>query len=249
MQQMTNILLSKTGNAAANSAKISSRESNNEDFLSTLSSVTANSNAVLSSKKISVNLDESSQVTSKDKSADEDKLTDSDDVSLIFAQIGMANDMKKTAAEGDLLPLAFLNTEGEAAIIDVETVISDDQNINESLALSADPSLISPLGTNALADTQNISDVIDDSMTLSNEDAKNQSVATNISSAIDKSQDNLINQVTIAKPMANDSALTGLKSANSTTSANTFEFDTLGSPVASEVSKTETGAKNLLMRI
>lgn len=111
MQQMTNILLSKTGNAAANSAKISSQESNNEDFLSTLSSVTANSNAVLSSKKTSVNLDESSQVTSKDKSADEDKLTDSDDVSLIFAQIGMANDMKKTAAEGDLLPLALLNSE------------------------------------------------------------------------------------------------------------------------------------------
>ena len=246
MQQMTNILLSKTGNAAANSAKISSQESNNEDFLSTLSSVTANSNAVLSSKKTSVNLDESSQITSQDKSLDEDKLTDSDDVSLIFAQIGMANDMKKTAAEGDLLPLAFLNTEGEAAIIDVETVISDDQNINESLALSADPSLISPLGTNALADTQNISDVIDDSMTLSNEYTKNQSVATNINSAIDKSQDDLINQVTIAKPMANDSALTGLKSANSTTSANTFEFDTLGSPVASEVSKTETGAKKSL---
>ncbi|SUI75663.1 flagellar hook-length control protein FliK [Shewanella morhuae] len=234
MQQMTNALLSNTGNTAANSAKISSQTSNNDDFSSTLSSVSASSHSVLSAKKTPVNLDESSQVTSKDKSVDEDKLTDSDDVNLIFAQIDMANGMKKAASEGEILPLTFLDTEGE-------TVITEDKD-----ALSADPSLITPLSTNAVVDTQNISNVIDDTMTLSNQDVKNQSMATNISSAINSDEDNLINQAAIAKSMANNSAQTGLKTANITTSANTLELDTLGSPIASEVSKTETGSKSSL---
>ena len=234
MQQMTNALLSNTGNTAANSAKISSQTSNNDDFLSTLSSVSASSHSVSSAKKTPVNLDEPSQVTSKDKSVDEDKLTDSDDVNLIFAQIDMANGMKKAASEGGILPLTFLDTEGE-------TVITEDKD-----ALSADPSLITPLSTNAVVDTQNISNVIDDTMTLSNQDVKNQSMATNISSAINSDEDNLINQAAIAKSMANNSALTGLKTANITTSANTLELDTLGSPIASEVSKTETGSKSSL---
>ncbi|GIU03280.1 flagellar hook-length control protein FliK [Shewanella morhuae] len=111
MQQMTNALLSNTGNTAANSAKISSQTSNNDDFSSTLSSVSASSHSVSSAKKKPVNLDEPSQITSKDKSVDEDKLTDSDDVNLIFAQIDMANGMKKAASDGDSLPLALLNSE------------------------------------------------------------------------------------------------------------------------------------------
>lgn len=111
MQQMTNILLSKTGNSAANPAKTSSQESNNEDFSSTLASVTASSFSISASKKTIANTDDTVQVTSADKVKDDDISTDDADVNLIFAQISMANDMKKTVSDGDSLPLAFLNAE------------------------------------------------------------------------------------------------------------------------------------------
>ncbi|WP_107948407.1 flagellar hook-length control protein FliK [Shewanella baltica] len=104
MQQMTNILLSKTGNSAANSAKTSSQESNNEDFSSTLASVSANSFSISAPKKATVNADDKVQIASTDKVKDKDISTDDADVNLIFAQISMANDMKKTASEGESLP-------------------------------------------------------------------------------------------------------------------------------------------------
>ena len=62
MQQMTNILLSKTGNSAANSAKISSQDSNNEDFLSTLASVSASSFSISAPKKAVANTDDKVQI-------------------------------------------------------------------------------------------------------------------------------------------------------------------------------------------
>ncbi|MBP8117854.1 MAG: flagellar hook-length control protein FliK, partial [Shewanella sp.] len=123
MQQMTNILLSKTGNSAANSAKTSSQESNNEDFSSTLASVTASSFSISASKKTIANTDDTVQVTSADKVKDDDISTDDADVNLIFAQISMANDMKKTASDGDSLPLAFLNAEED---------ITGEENIDTS---------------------------------------------------------------------------------------------------------------------
>lgn len=126
MQQMTNILLSKTGNSAANSAKTSSQESNNEDFSSTLASVTASSFSISASKKTIANTDDTVQVTSADKVKDDDISTDDADVNLIFAQISMANDMKKTASDGDSLPLAFLNAEED---------ITGEENIDTSSAL------------------------------------------------------------------------------------------------------------------
>ena len=126
MQQMTNILLSKTGNSAANSAKTSSQESNNEDFSSTLASVTASSFSISASKKTIANTDDTVQVTSADKVKDDDISTDDADVNLIFAQISMANDMKKTASDGDSLPLAFLNAEED---------ITGEENIDTSSTL------------------------------------------------------------------------------------------------------------------
>ncbi|MGI2202044.1 flagellar hook-length control protein FliK [Shewanella baltica] len=104
MQQMTNILLSKTGNSAANSAKISSQDSNNEDFSSTLASVSASSFSISAPKKAVANTDDKLQIASTDKVKDKDISTDDADVNLIFAQISMANDMKKTASEGESLP-------------------------------------------------------------------------------------------------------------------------------------------------
>ncbi|MEO3738190.1 flagellar hook-length control protein FliK [Shewanella baltica] len=104
MQQMTNILLSKTGNSAANSAKISSQESNNEDFSSTLASVSASSFSISAPKKATANTDDKVQIASTDKVNDKDISTDDADVNLIFAQISMANDMKKTASKGESLP-------------------------------------------------------------------------------------------------------------------------------------------------
>lgn len=107
MQQMTNILLSKTGNTAANSAKTSSQESNNEDFSSTLASVSASSFSISAPKKATANTDDKVQIASTDKVNDKDISTDDADVNLIFAQISMANDMKKTASEGESLPSDF----------------------------------------------------------------------------------------------------------------------------------------------
>lgn len=107
MQQMTNILLSKTGNSAANSAKTSSQESNNEDFSSTLASVSASSFSISAPKKATANTDDKVQIASTDKVNDKDISTDDADVNLIFAQISMANDMKKTASEGESLPSDF----------------------------------------------------------------------------------------------------------------------------------------------
>lgn len=104
MQQMTNILLSKTGNSAANSAKTSSQESNNEDFSSTLASVSASSFSISAPKKAAANTDDKVQIASTEKVKDKDISTDDADVNLIFAQISMANDMKKTVSEGESLP-------------------------------------------------------------------------------------------------------------------------------------------------
>lgn len=104
MQQMTNILLSKTGNSAANSAKISSQDSNNEDFSSTLASVSASSFSISAPKKAVANTDDKVQIASTDKVKDKDISTDDADVNLIFALISMANDMKETASEGESLP-------------------------------------------------------------------------------------------------------------------------------------------------
>lgn len=84
--------------------------------------------------KTIANTDDAVQVTSADKVKDDDISTDDADVNLIFAQISMANDMKKTASDGDSLPLAFLNAEED---------ITGEENIDTSSALLTGSALAS----------------------------------------------------------------------------------------------------------
>ncbi|MGI2191791.1 flagellar hook-length control protein FliK [Shewanella baltica] len=158
MQQMTNILLSKTGNSAANSAKTSSQESNNEDFSSTLASVSASSFSISAPKKATANTDDKVQIASTDKVNDKDISTDDADVNLIFAQISMANDMKKTASDGESLPLVFLNAEDT-------TDMTGEDNADATSAVFIDPSLVSAIS----ADVEQASDAMIDEVGFSAE--------------------------------------------------------------------------------
>lgn len=158
MQQMTNILLSKTGNSAANSAKTSSQESNNEDFSSTLASVSASSFSISAPKKAAANTDDKVQIASTDKVKDKDISTDDADVNLIFAQISMANDMKKMASEGESLPPVFLNAEDT-------TAIAGEENADATSAVFIDPSLVSAIS----ADVEQASDAMIDEVGFSAE--------------------------------------------------------------------------------
>ncbi|AEG10712.1 flagellar hook-length control protein [Shewanella baltica OS183] len=158
MQQMTNILLSKTGNSAANSAKTSSQESNNEDFSSTLASVSASSFSISAPKKATANTDDKVQFASTDKVKDKDISTDDADVNLIFAQISMANDMKKTVSEGESLPPVFLNAEDT-------TDMTGEENADATSAVFIDPSLVSAIS----ADVEQASDAMIDEVGFSAE--------------------------------------------------------------------------------
>ncbi|MGI2156667.1 flagellar hook-length control protein FliK [Shewanella baltica] len=158
MQQMTNILLSKTGNSAANSAKTSSQESNNEDFSSTLASVSASSFSISAPKKATANTDDKVQIASTDKVKDKDISTDDADVNLIFAQISMANDMKKTVSEGESLPPVFLNAEDT-------TDMTGEENADATSAVFIDPSLVSAIS----ADVEQASDAMIDEVGFSAE--------------------------------------------------------------------------------
>lgn len=158
MQQMTNILLSKTGNSAANSAKTSSQESNNEDFSSTLASVSASSFSISAPKKATANTDDKVQFASTEKVKDKDISTDDADVNLIFAQISMANDMKKTVSEGESLPPVFLNAEDT-------TDMTGEENADATSAVFIDPSLVSAIS----ADVEQASDAMIDEVGFSAE--------------------------------------------------------------------------------
>ncbi|MCI2962179.1 flagellar hook-length control protein FliK [Shewanella sp. N2AIL] len=166
MQQMTNILLSKTGNSAANSAKTSSQESNNEDFSSTLASVSASSFSISAPKKATANTDDKVQIASTDKVNDKDISTDDADVNLIFAQISMANDMKKTASEGESLPPVFLNAEDTTDMTGEDTTdIAGEENADATSAVFIDPSLVSAIS----ADVEQASDAMIDEVGFSAE--------------------------------------------------------------------------------
>ncbi|WP_413472782.1 flagellar hook-length control protein FliK [Shewanella baltica] len=297
MQQMTNILLSKTGNSAANSAKTSSQESNNEDFSSTLASVSASSFSISAPKKATANTDDKVQIASTDKVKDKDISTDDADVNLIFAQISMANDMKKTVSEGESLPLVFLNAEDTTDITDEENVYqASDAMIDEvgfsaelqklvstapdaSVAVSAENDVkpvpltdkplvqILPIDPNTIAasvDTDTVIDpnLIDDAAELQIEDTE-LVATTHVGVSIDEPL--VENEVTLnavvnqagftnssttkstmsTSPKSSASAasapiLDSLNTGNVTTSANTFELNTLGSAVSSESSATQS---------
>lgn len=101
MQQMTNILLPKAANNNASAGKASTPETRSEDFSAALASVNSVSS---STQKPSTSQERAIELT-KSASSNDISQDEEDDVSLIFAQISMANEMKKTAAEGDKLPL------------------------------------------------------------------------------------------------------------------------------------------------
>lgn len=300
MQQMTNILLSKTGNSAANSAKTSSQESNNEDFSSTLASVSASSFSISAPKKAAANTDDKVQIASTDKVKDKDISTDDADVNLIFAQISMANDMKKTVSEGESLPLVFLNAEDTTDITGEENVYQASDAMIDEVGFSAElqklvftasdaPVAVSdndvkpapltdkplvqilPIDPNIIAapvDTDTVIDpnLIDDAAELQIEDTE-LVATTHVGVSIDEplvenevtlnavvNQAGLTNSSTTKSTMstspkssasaASTPILDSLNTGNVTTSANTFELNTLGSAVSSESSSTPSVAES-----
>lgn len=115
MQQMNNILLVSNAKNSAGSSKILGQDANSEDFSVALASVTSISS---SSTNTNVSPDVSAKSTKQKTDIDDTSADDEADISLIFAQIGMANEMKKAAAPSDSLPLeAQLTTEDAASIL------------------------------------------------------------------------------------------------------------------------------------
>lgn len=102
MQQMNNILLASSAKNSASSSKVMAQETNSEDFSAALASVVSVSETPTKS-----NLSKDMPVKSgqPESSVDEEQAEDATDINLIFAQIGMANEMKKAAVTGDALPL------------------------------------------------------------------------------------------------------------------------------------------------
>ncbi|MCP3130297.1 flagellar hook-length control protein FliK [Shewanella sp. KJ2020] len=114
MQQMTNILLAKPGLNGAGSSKTLTQDANSEDFSAALASVSSTSSkAVKSSTSSEMGAASTKVETANDAQPDDDK-----DINLIFAQIDMASEMKKAAAQGDNLPLAVAGEQN----IDAEVI-------------------------------------------------------------------------------------------------------------------------------
>ncbi|MCT8876859.1 flagellar hook-length control protein FliK [Shewanella xiamenensis] len=115
MQQMNNILLVSNAKNSAGSSKMLGQDANSEDFSAALASVTSISS---SSTNTNVSPDVSAKSAKQKTDIDDTSADDEADISLIFAQIGMANEMKKAAAPSDSLPLeAQLTTEDAASIL------------------------------------------------------------------------------------------------------------------------------------
>lgn len=102
MQQMNNILLASSAKNSASSSKALTQDTNSEDFSAALASVTSVSSP---STKPPVSQDVAVKSAKAEASTDDTNTDDEADINLIFAQIGMANEMKKAAAPGESLPL------------------------------------------------------------------------------------------------------------------------------------------------
>lgn len=114
MQQMTNILLAKPGLNGAASSKTLTQDANSEDFSAALASVNSTpSKAMKPSTSSEIGEAPTKVETTNDAGADDEK-----DINLIFAQIGMASEMKKAAAQGENLPLEVAGEQN----IDTEVV-------------------------------------------------------------------------------------------------------------------------------
>ncbi|MEL4245502.1 flagellar hook-length control protein FliK [Shewanella xiamenensis] len=115
MQQMNNILLVSSAKNGTGSSKILGQDANSEDFSAALASVASIRSP---STNTNVSPDVSAKSAKQKTDIDDTSADDEADISLIFAQIGMANEMKKAAAPSDSLPLeAQLTTEDAASIL------------------------------------------------------------------------------------------------------------------------------------
>ena len=92
MQQMTNILLAKPGLNGAGSSKTLTQDTNSEDFSAALASVSSTSSKAVKSSTSS----EMGAASTKVETANEAQPDDEKDINLIFAQIDMASEMKKS---------------------------------------------------------------------------------------------------------------------------------------------------------
>lgn len=133
MQQMTNILLAKPGLNGAGSSKTLTQDANSEDFSAALASVSSTSSKTIKSSTSS----EMGAAPIKVETANDVQPDDEKDINLIFAQIDMASEMKKAAAQGDNLPPAVAGEQNiDAEVIEaacyVTMVGSLGNNLNPS---------------------------------------------------------------------------------------------------------------------
>ncbi|MFV0595759.1 flagellar hook-length control protein FliK [Shewanella sp.] len=133
MQQINNILLASSAKNSAGSSKALTQDANSEDFSAALASVTSMSSP---STKATVVQESSAKSAKVETSADETNGDDDADINLIFAQIGMANEMKKAAATGEALPLAADIAATEDADSASSSVLADE------LSQTEDPTVV-----------------------------------------------------------------------------------------------------------
>ncbi|WP_037424776.1 flagellar hook-length control protein FliK [Shewanella sp. POL2] len=122
MQQMNNILLVSNAKNSAGSSKILGQDANSEDFSAALALVTSVSSP---STKPPVSQDVAVKSAKVEASTDDTNTDDEADINLIFAQIGMANEMKKAAAPGESLPLEADITVTDDADADSPSLLVD----------------------------------------------------------------------------------------------------------------------------
>lgn len=133
MQQMNNILLAPSAKNGASSGKTMSQDTNSEDFSVALASVTSTSTP---STKTRVSQEAPVKSSQSETNVDESDTDDKADINLIFAQIGMANEMKKAAAPGEALPLDADIIATEDAEPASSSILADDQSqTDESLVV------------------------------------------------------------------------------------------------------------------
>ncbi|MCL1120070.1 flagellar hook-length control protein FliK [Shewanella seohaensis] len=129
MQQMNNILLASSAKNSASSSKALTQDTNSEDFSAALASVTSVSSP---STKPPVSQDVAVKSSRAEASTDDTNTDDDADINLIFAQIGMANEMKKAAAPGESLPLEADITATNDADTDSSSLLVDAQSLTDS---------------------------------------------------------------------------------------------------------------------
>ncbi|MEL4429178.1 flagellar hook-length control protein FliK [Shewanella mangrovisoli] len=130
MQQMNNILLAPSAKNSASSSKALTQDTNSEDFSAALASVTSVSSP---STKTPVSQDVAVKSAKAEASTDDTNTDDEADISLIFAQIGMANEMKKAAAPGESLPLEADITATVDADSTSSLLVDDPSQIDSSI--------------------------------------------------------------------------------------------------------------------